>query len=103
MDQDTYQRKARELGEERLGFEQRRVQLNETAKDSLTARLDRVVGDAGRVRLRFQGAGVEAQRDVPRTVLLNATLSQQEIAEYQLKSPFDLLGPLDAQRGAYSR
>jgi site-specific DNA recombinase len=91
VDQDTYQRKARELGEERLAFEQRRVRLSETAKDSLTARLDRVVGDAGRVRLRFKGAGVEVQRDVLGRVLLNATLSHQEIAEYQLKHPFNLL------------
>jgi hypothetical protein len=91
VDQDTYQRKARELGEERLAFEQRRVRLNETARDSLTARLDRVVGDAGRVRLRFQGAGTEVQRDVLGRVLLNATLRQQEIADYQLKEPFSWL------------
>ena len=49
--------------EERLAFEQRRVRLEETGADSLIARLDRVVGEAGRARLRFRGATTEERRD----------------------------------------
>jgi site-specific DNA recombinase len=88
IDQDTYQRKARKLGEERLAFEQRRIKLQETASETLTARLERVLADAEEARLRFKEAGVQVQRDVLGQVLLNATLRQQEIAEYQLKEPF---------------
>jgi hypothetical protein len=91
IDRDTYQRKARELGEERLGLEQRKVRLEQTSKESLAARLDRVVAEAGKARLRFSGASTRQQRDVLAKVLLNATLRQQEIAEFQLKHPFNLL------------
>jgi site-specific DNA recombinase len=88
IDRDTYQRKARDLGEERLAFEQRRVRLEEKDSETLTARLDRVVAEAGKARLLFSGASAEVQRDVLGRVLLNATLRQQEIVEYQLKEPF---------------
>jgi hypothetical protein len=38
IDRDTYQRKARDLGEERLGFEQRRIRLEQATPETLTAR-----------------------------------------------------------------
>jgi DNA invertase Pin-like site-specific DNA recombinase len=91
IDRDTYQHKARELGEERLGFEQRKARLEQTSKESLTARLDQIVAEAGKARLRFSGASTRQQRDVLAKVLLNATLRQQEIMEFQLKHPFNLL------------
>ena len=34
---------------------------------------------------------MKEQREVLATVLLNATLRDQEIVDYQLKSPFDVL------------
>ena len=72
-----------------MAFEQRRVRLEETgARDSLTARLDRVVGEAGEARLRFEEADRGSEESVLGRVLLNATLRQQEIADYQLKEPF---------------
>jgi site-specific DNA recombinase len=91
IDRDTYERKARELGQERLAFEQRRHTLEQAGEDSLAARLDRVVGEAGRARLRFRGASTEERREVLGRVLLNATLRQQEIVDFRLKEPFHLL------------
>jgi len=98
IDRDAYQKKARELGEERLAFEQRRVKLKEAAEETLTARLDRIVAEAGKARKRFSGGSVAARRAVLGQLLLNATLRQQELAEFQLKHPFNLM--LTDQNGA---
>jgi site-specific DNA recombinase len=96
LDKDTYQRKARVLGEERLALE-RRLQGVQSAKESgLTARIEAVLHTAGTARSRFREASTEGRRELLSTVLLNATLHGQEIQDYQLKSPYDSL-QMDAQ------
>jgi hypothetical protein len=47
-------------------------------------------------RIRFRGASIQQRREVLATVLLNASLRNQEIVDYPLKSPFDVL-QMDAQ------
>jgi site-specific DNA recombinase len=91
LDKDGYQRKARELGEERLALE-RRVQATDSAQENgRTARIETVLQTAGSARTRFLEASTEGRRELLSTVLLNATLHRQEIQDFQLKSPYDAL------------
>ena len=55
-----------------------------------TARAEALMRTAATARMNFVGATVKQQREVLSTVLLNATLRDQEIVDYQLKSPFNL-------------
>jgi site-specific DNA recombinase len=91
LDKDTYQRKAHELGQSRFTLEHRLESLSPEHDDGRTARLEGLLEVARTARMRFRDATVEERRQVLSTVLLNATLSGQEIQEYQLKSPFEVL------------
>lgn len=90
IDKETYQHKAQELSLERIGLERRLAELGTVQADK-TARAEALLRTAASARVNFVGAGLEQQREVLSTVLLNATMRDQEIAEYQLKSPFNLL------------
>jgi DNA invertase Pin-like site-specific DNA recombinase len=91
INQDTYQRKAKELGQDRIGFEQRLQALSAQSGDTRTARLEALSATAAGARIRFKHASIEERREVLATVGLNATLRNQEIVDYQLKKPFDML------------
>ena len=75
---------------ERLRLEERLANLG-AVQAGKTARAEELMRTASTARIRFFGAGVEQQREVLSTVLLNAKVQDQEIVEYQLKSPFNLL------------
>lgn len=91
VDKDTYQTKARELGQERLALEHRLQALEAGKKSGRTARVEALLETARSARIRFRDASTREQRRVLAGVLSNATLQQQRIEEYQLKSPFNLL------------
>jgi site-specific DNA recombinase len=91
LDKDAYQIKARALGEERLGFERRLEVIREGQESGRTVRVEALLQTARSARIRFRQASTEERREVLSQVLLNATLGEQEIQEYQLKSPFDSL------------
>jgi hypothetical protein len=83
-------RKAGELSRERVAFEQRLERLSDCSSER-TACVEALARTAASARIRFKEATVEEQREVLTGVLSNATLRDQEIADYQLKSPFDVL------------
>ena len=95
VDAETYRRKAAELSSERFTFEHRLDALQNPPSER-TACVEALAKTAASARIRFKGASVEQRREVLATVLSNATLRDQEIADYQLKSPFDVL-QMDAQ------
>jgi hypothetical protein len=90
VDAGAYRRKAEELSRERLTFEHRLERLADTISKR-TACVEALARTAASARVRFRGATVEQQREVLAGVLSNATLRDQEIADYQLKSPFEAL------------
>jgi hypothetical protein len=73
-----------------MGLERRLAELG-TVQAEKTARAEALMRTAATARVNFVGASLQQQREVLSTVLLNATVRDQEIAEYQLKSPFNLL------------
>ncbi len=87
---ETYRRKEAELAEERGTFERRLRSLEDNSSDR-TACVERLAQTAASARIRFKGADLEKQREILATVLSNMVLWNQEIADYQLKSPFDVL------------
>jgi site-specific DNA recombinase len=90
IDKETYQRKAQELSLERIGLERRLAELGSVQADK-TARAEALLRTAATARMSFAGATVQQQREVLSTVLLNARVCDQEIVDYQLKSPFNLM------------
>jgi hypothetical protein len=75
---------------ERLAFEQRLDRLANPTSERTTC-AEALARTAASARIRFKGASVEEQREVLATVLSNDTLRDQETADYQLKSPFEVL------------
>ncbi len=90
VDAATYRHKAEELSRERITFEHRlEALINPTSER--TACVQALAETAASARIRFKGASVQEQREVLATVLSNATLKDQQIADFQLKSPFEVL------------
>ena len=90
VDADTYRRKAEELSRERFTFEQRSEALANPTSER-TACVEELAKTAASARIRFTGASVQEQREVLATVLSNATLQDQELVDFQLKSPYEVL------------
>ena len=76
IDKETYQHKAQELSLERIGLERRLAELGTVQADK-TARAEALLRTAASARVNFVGAGLEQQREVLSTVLLNATVRDQ--------------------------
>ena len=95
VDGAIYRQKAAELARERLTFEHRLEALAHRSSDR-TACVEALAKTAASARIRFRSANVQQRREVLATVLSNATLRDQEIVDFQLKSPFDVL-QMDAQ------
>jgi hypothetical protein len=90
LDKETYQRKGRELGLERIGLEKRIADLG-GVKAFKTEKAEVLLRIASTARIQFAEGYTEGQRKVLSTVLLNATLCDQAVVDYQLRRPFAYL------------